>query len=93
MSTLASSSPQPSVVRLAHLHLELSFIVLLLLLPFLVLVIAVVGLVDHVEELGVTNVEAVACVELIPPVLEGRAHFVVHVGPLQAHEPGLPSHL
>ena len=36
MSTLAPSSPQPSAVCLAHLHLELSFIVLLLLLPFLI---------------------------------------------------------
>ena len=60
MSTLALSSPQPSAVRLAHLHLELSFIVLLLLLPFLVLVIAARGLVDHAEEAGVVDIEVVA---------------------------------
>ena len=48
---------------------------------------------DHAEEAGVTDIEVVACTELIPPVLEWRAHFVVHAGPLQAHEPGLPSHL
>ena len=70
MSTLALSSPPPSVVCLAHLHLELSFIILLLLLQFLILIIATGGLVDHAEEAGVTNVEVVACVELIPPVLE-----------------------
>ena len=70
MSTIAPSSPQPSAVRLAHLHLELSFIVLLQLLPFLVLVIAAGGLVDHAEEAGVTNIEVVACAKLIPPILE-----------------------
>ena len=70
MLILAPSSPQPSVVRLAHLHLELSFIILLLLLPFLVLITAAGGLVDHVEEVGVTDVEVVACAELIPPILE-----------------------
>ena len=93
MSTLAPSSPQPSVVRLAHLHLEQSFIILLLLLLFLVLVIAAGGLMDHAKEEGVTDVEVVACTELIPPVLERRAHFVIRVGPLQANERGLPSHL
>ena len=36
MSTLLPSSPQPSAVHLAHHHLELSIIVLLLLLPFLI---------------------------------------------------------
>ena len=92
MSTLAPSSPQPSVVRLAHLHLELSFIVLLLILPFLVLVIAAGGLVDHAKEVGVTDVGVVACTELVPPLLERHTHFVVHAGPLQGHEPGLPSH-
>ena len=91
MSTLAPSSSQPSTIHLAHLHLELSFIVLLLLLPFLILVITAGGLMDHTEEAGVTNVEVVACTELVPPVLERRAHFVVHAGPLQAHELGLPS--
>ena len=91
MSTLASSSPQPSAVHLAHLHVELSFIILLLL-PFLVLVVIVGGLMDHAEEAGVTDVEVVACAELVPPVLERRAHFVVCAGPLQAHEPRLPSH-
>ena len=93
MSTLAPSSPQPSAIRLAYLHLELSFIILLLLLPFLILVIAVGGLIDHIKEEGVADVEVVACIELVPPVLERRAHFVVRVGPLQGHEPGLPSHL
>ena len=93
MSTLAMSSPQPSVIHLAHLQLELSFIILLLLLPFLLLIIAIGGLVDQTEEAGVTDVEVVACTELVPPVLERRAHFVVHAGPLQAHELGLPSHL
>ena len=92
MSTLAPSSPQPSAIRLVHLHLELSFIILLLLLPFLVLIIAAGGLMDHAKEEGVTDVEVVACTELIPPVLERRAHFVVCAGPLQAHEPRLPSH-
>jgi len=70
VSTLALSSPPPSVVCLAHLHLELSFIVLLLLLPFLILVITAGGLVDHAKEAGVTDVEVVACVELVPPILE-----------------------
>ena len=93
MSTLALSSPQASVVRLAHLHLELSFIVLLLLLPFLILFIAASGLTDNDEEASVTDVEVVACAELILPILERRAHFVVHACPLQGHELGLPSHL
>ena len=93
MSTLVPSSPQPITVHLAHLHLELSLIVLLLLLPFLVLIIVVGGLADHTKEVGVTDVEVVACAELVPPVLERRAHFVVHAGPLQGHEPGLPSHV
>ena len=77
---------------LEHLHLELSFIVLLLL-PFLIIVIVVGGLVDHAKEVGVTNVEVVACIELIPPILETRAHFIVHDGPIQAHALGLPSHI
>ena len=93
MSTLAPSSPQPSVVRLAHLHLELSFIILLLLLLFLVLVITVGGLADHAEEAGVVDIEVVACAELVPPILETCEHFIVCEGPIQAHEPGLPSHL
>ena len=93
MSTLASSSPQPSAICLAHLHLELSFIVLLLLLPFLILIIAAGGLMDHTEEAGVADVEVVACTELIPPILERHAHFVVHAGPIQGHELGLPRHL
>ena len=70
MSTLAPSSPQPSVVHLAHLHLELRFIVLLLLLPFLILIIAIRGLVDHTKEAGVADIEVVACAELVPPILE-----------------------
>ena len=48
---------------------------------------------DHAEEASVTDVEMVACAELVPPVLERHAYFVVHVGPLQAHELGMPSHL
>jgi hypothetical protein len=48
---------------------------------------------DHAEEAGVTDVEVDACAELVLPVLERRAHFVVRAGPLQDHEPGLPSHL
>ena len=48
---------------------------------------------DHAEEAGVTDIEVVACAELIPPILERRAHFVVHAGPLQGHKLGLPSHL
>ena len=70
MSTLAPSSPQPSAVHLVHLHLELNFIVHLLLLPFLILVITIGGLKDHAEEAGVTDVEVVACAELVPPILE-----------------------
>ena len=70
MSNFALSSPQPSVVCLVHLHLELSFIILLLLLPFLVLVIAAGGLANHAEEAGVANIEVVACVELVPLILE-----------------------
>ena len=70
MSTLAPSSPPPSAVCLVHLHLELSFIVLLLRLPFLVLVIAAGGLTDHAKEAGVADVEVVACIELVPTVLE-----------------------
>ena len=93
MSTLAPSSPQPSAVRLAHLHLELSFIVLLLLLPFLVLIIAVGGVMDHAKEAGVADVEVVACTELIPPVLEQHVHFVVRAGPIQGHKLGIHNDL
>ena len=91
MSTLALSSLHLSTVCLAHLHLELSFILLLLLLPFLVVIAG--GLMDHDKEAGVADVEVVACVELVSPVLERRVHFIVHDGPIQAHKPGLPSHL
>ena len=69
MSTLAPRSPQPSIVCLAHLHLEHSFIVLLRLLQFLILVIAAGGLTNHAEEVGVTDSEVVACTELVPPIL------------------------
>ena len=48
---------------------------------------------DHVEEAGVTNVEVVACTELIPPIHERRALFVVCAGPFQEHKLGLPSNL
>ena len=80
MSTLAPSSSQPSAIRLVHPHLKLGFIVLLLQLPFLVLIITLGGLMDHAEEAVVIDVELVACAELVPPVLERRAHFVVCVG-------------
>ena len=89
MSTLAPSSPPPSTICVAYLHLELSFIILLLL-QFLVVIAG--GLVDRAEEASVADIEVVACTELIPPVLERCAHFIVHDGPIQAHETGLPSH-
>ena len=92
MPTLAPSSPPPSAVCLTHLHLE-CFIILQLLLPFLIVVIATGGLMDHVEEVGVTNVEAVVSAEGAPPVLERHSQDFVCEGPLQAHELGLPSHL
>ena len=60
MSTLAPSSPQSFAICFSYLHLELSFIVLLLL-PFLILVITAGGLTDHAEEAGVADVEVVAC--------------------------------
>ena len=69
MSTLALSSPPPSVVCLMHLHLELSFIVLQLLL-FLIIVIAIGGLTHHTEEACVANVEVVVSAEGTPPILE-----------------------
>jgi len=93
VSTLALSSPQPSDVRLAHLHLELSFIILLLLLQFLILIIATGGLVDHAEEAGVIDIEVVVSAGGAPPILERHSQDFVHEGPLQAHEPRLPSHL
>ena len=92
MSTLMPSSLPPSVVCLAHLHLELSFIVLQLLLPFLVVIVAS-GLTDHTEGAGVTDVEVVVNAEGAPPILERHSQDFVRVGPLQAHKPGLPSHL
>jgi len=70
VSTLAPSSSPPSAVCLAHLHLELSFIILQLLLPFLIVVIAAGGLTDHAEEAGVADVEVVVSAEGAPPVLE-----------------------
>ena len=93
MSTLAPSSPPPSAVCLAHLHHELSFIVLQLLLPFLIIVIDVGALADHAKEAGVADVEVVVSTEGAPPILERHSQDFVHVGPLQDHEPGLPSHL
>jgi hypothetical protein len=48
---------------------------------------------NHVEEVGVANVEVVARAEVGPPVLDGHSQDFVHGGPLQAHELGLPSHL
>ena len=68
--TLAPSSPPPSVVCLARLHLDLSFIVLYLLLLLLIIVIAIGGLTHHTEEACVANVEVVVSAEGTPPVLE-----------------------
>ena len=92
MSTLAPSSPPPSTICLVHLHLELSFIVLQLL-PFLIVIIAVGGLANHAEEAGVANVEVVVSAKATSPVLERHSQDFVREGPLQAHEPRLPSHL
>ena len=93
MSNLALSSPQPSTIRLANLQLELSFIILLLLLPFLIHVFDVGGLANHAEEAGVADVEVVVSAEGAPPVLERHSQDFVRVCPLQTHEPRLPSHL
>ena len=82
MSTLALSSLQPSAVHLVHLHLELSFIVLLLLLPFLALVIAVGGLMNHAKEAGVADIEVVVSAEGAPPVLERHSQDFVRAGPI-----------
>ena len=70
MSTLAPSSPPPSIVCLAHLHLELSFIVLQHHLSFLLVIIATCGLTDHAEEAGVADIEVVVSTEGAPPILE-----------------------
>ena len=70
MPTLAPSSPPPSAVCLVHLNLELGFIILQLLLPFLVVVIAVGGLADHAEEAGVADIEVLVSTEGTPPILE-----------------------
>ena len=48
---------------------------------------------DHAKEAGVTDVEVVVSAEDAPPVLERHSQDFVCAGPLQAHEPGLPSHL
>ena len=68
VSTLAPSSPPPSIVCLVYLHLELSFIILHLLL--LVIFIALGGHADHAEEAGVADVEVVVSTEGAPPILE-----------------------
>ena len=74
VSTLAPSSPPPFAVCLAHHHLELSFIILQLLLPFLqlllLLMIDVGGHANHAKEAGVADVEVVVSVEGAPPILE-----------------------
>ena len=70
MSTLAPSSPPPSTICLVHLHLELSFIVLQLLLSFLIVISFAGGLADHTKEVGVADVVVVVSVEGAPPVLE-----------------------
>ena len=55
----ALSLREESVVLLAHLHLELRIITLLIMLPlFIVIVAAIDALMDHTEEIGVTNLEA-----------------------------------
>ena len=55
----ALSLREESVVHLAHLHLELRIIILLIMLPlFIVIVAAIDALMDHTEEIGVTNLEA-----------------------------------
>ena len=82
MSTLAPSSTPPSTVCLAYLHLELSFIVLQLLLPFLVVIIAIGGLTDHAEEAGVTDVEVVVSIEVALPILERHSQDFICEGPL-----------
>ena len=87
------SLPPPSAICLAHLHLELSFIILQLLLLFLVIIMAAAGITDHPEEAGVADVEVVVSAEGTPPILEHHLPDFVHEGPLQAHELGLPSHL
>ena len=84
------SSLPPSVVCLAHLHLELSFIVQQLLL---IVIIAAGGHVDHATEAGVADIEVVVSTEGAPPVLERDSTDFVCEGPFQAHAPGLPSHL
>ena len=48
---------------------------------------------DHAEEAGVADVDVVVSSEGTPPILELHSQDFVHAGPLQAHEPGLPSHL
>jgi hypothetical protein len=55
--------------------------------------IAAGGLMDHAEEAGVADVEVVVSAEGAPPVLEWHSQDFVRQGPLQAHEPGQPSHL
>ena len=91
MSTLAPSSPPPYAVCLVHLHLELSFIVLQLLLLFLIIIIATGGLVNHIEEAGVTDVEVVVSAEGTPPVLERNSQDFVHAGPLQPMNQDCPA--
>ena len=55
----ALSLREESVVLLAHLHLELRIIVLLVMLPLFIVIVAVIdALMDHTEEIGVTNLEA-----------------------------------
>jgi AmiR/NasT family two-component response regulator len=49
--------------------------------------------VDHAKEAGVVDVEVVVSAEGAPPVIERHSQDFVRVGPLQAHEPGLPNHL
>jgi len=56
----ALSLREESVVLLAHLDLELRIIILLIMLPlFIVIVAAIDALMDHTEEIGVTNLKAV----------------------------------
>jgi len=55
----ALSLREESVVLLAHLDLELRIIILLIMLPLFIVIVAVIdALMDHTEEIGVTNLEA-----------------------------------
>ena len=48
---------------------------------------------DLAKEAGATDIEVVVSAEGAPLILERHSLDFVREGPLQAHEPGLPSHL